>query len=265
MGKNRQIEQAMIPVMLQRRSLLASGELHVDTSRQGIPAAACPTLHEKEVLVRALWQQQELELGPAPGNELACLRSRSTMLEAAVHQRISTARWTCSCCEPLSKSITVVREIERSEQQKVRQFCGLTDANPDTSRQLLDAAEWDVQSALESWLAAGGQEGLQQEREKREEFEKVVLVVARAGGTWPSAEEKALLKRSNEQLHERRDPCVRTLPDRFHSWHLCMCSLSVCVSVSLSLSLSLSLCVCVCEGNSPSSSVKRLLLASAGG
>ena len=54
----RQMERALVPVLMSKRALLASGELRVDTSPQGVPAMACPTRHEKAVLVRVLWKQK---------------------------------------------------------------------------------------------------------------------------------------------------------------------------------------------------------------
>ena len=54
----RQMERALVPVLLHKRALLASGDLRVDTSPQGVAAMACPTRHEKAVLVRVLWKQK---------------------------------------------------------------------------------------------------------------------------------------------------------------------------------------------------------------
>ena len=71
----RQMERALVPVLMSKRALLASGELRVDTSPQGVPAMACPTRHEKAVLVRVLWKQKPT-LPPASPAALQALQAR---------------------------------------------------------------------------------------------------------------------------------------------------------------------------------------------
>ena len=71
----RQMERALVPVLMHKRALLASGELRVDTSPQGVPAIACPTRHEKAVLVRVLWKQKPT-LPPASPAALQALQAR---------------------------------------------------------------------------------------------------------------------------------------------------------------------------------------------
>ena len=70
----RQMERALVPVLMHKRALLASGELRVDTSPQGVPAMACPTRHEKAVLVRVLWKQKPT-LPPASPAALQALQA----------------------------------------------------------------------------------------------------------------------------------------------------------------------------------------------
>ena len=64
--EDRHTHRALVLALLHKRALLASGKLRVDTSRQGVPAMASPTRHEKEVLVRVVWQQKP---AAQPGSE----------------------------------------------------------------------------------------------------------------------------------------------------------------------------------------------------
>ena len=132
----RQMERALVPVLMHKRALLASGELRVDTSPQGVPAMACPTRHEKEVFVRVLWKQKP----PASPAALQALQVRQP--------------------EP----------------------------EPEPEPEAETGMEW----------------------ERADEFEQAVLA-ARAGGAWPSTQDKALLGFAKE-MEQRNDPCVRVHP-----------------------------------------------------
>lgn len=56
-----QLEKALVPVVMEKRALLASDAIHVATTCQGKLPVACPTAQERAALKRALWKPKRHE------------------------------------------------------------------------------------------------------------------------------------------------------------------------------------------------------------
>ena len=98
--EDRHTHRALVLALLHKRALLASGKLRVDTSRQGVPEMASPTRHEKEVLVRVVWQQKPAAQRPWPEHEyrLSAVGHTASLRRPAIGAGSATRRCSHGCC-----------------------------------------------------------------------------------------------------------------------------------------------------------------------